>query len=282
MTPITSRLPSSSGRTLRTPVLFGLGLAALATAAHGQTFFVDTFSSGFSGYNTPSGRSSFTHTSAAGVGGSSGAVTPSNISAAINSTTIGSFNSNGGAITTSVYFRTHGELTTDGTALNLASLGVGDSSTVLFATGTNFSVDVRHTGSGNNSLRLRQNDSGTGQVLSSSFSLAINTWYELSFTITHTSGTSYSLEASLFNWGGDGLTGGTQVNNASITTTFTSSIGTGTNLFAGFLARNDNDNTRNVALVDNFQVGVIPEPSSAAALAGLAVLGGAALRRRRR
>jgi hypothetical protein len=268
---------------LRTPVLLGLGLAALATAAHGQTFFVDTFSSGFSGYNTPSGRSSFSHTSAAGVGGALGALVPeqanNSTTVAIRAATIGSFDGNQGQISVSVYFRTTSSL--PGGTINMASVGITNDNSSLFAsTSTNFSVDVRGAGT-SYQLRLRQNDGSGNQLLGSTATLAANTWYQLFLTATHDGGSSYTLSANLFNWGSNGVTGGGAVANASVSTTFTSNTPlSSANLFAGFLARGDNGT--GTAFVDNFQVGVIPEPSSAAALAGLAVLGGAALRRRRR
>jgi MYXO-CTERM domain-containing protein len=275
--------------------IFALGLVSALLGAsgsfsHAVSVFDDFSINSVANYVNATGRASFTYGGLdAGVGGvngrlnaqfQTGGANDGNNAFALNSS-VGTFDLDG-PFTVSIYFLT-GLVTPAGTAnMNIASVGLGDNATSVLASSSpvapnaTLQVDLRRVNPANTfSLRLRANDAG-GDISPGSISLAENTWYQLSLTATQISVGNFSLQASVRNWGADGLTGGSTILSHSANLANANLLGNEA-IFAGFAARNSgNSDTRAVA-VDNFVV--VPEPS--AALAGIFGLGLLALRRRR-
>ena len=230
-------------------------------------------------YNFESGASDFsptTFTSNLGVGG--GTVTYSVTSGIGNS---GSFSTNGvtnetvifnaplgnsmGAVfTTSFYFLT-GSNTNGSTAPNdLVGFGLFSSTTQLFDAGNLAGYKINGTNSS---------------------TLANATWYQLVATTTNT-GSTFHTVISLQDYGSNGVTltgspisigasdqtGGTLLTTSSVYVGIYGGGGT-----QGGLAQNFQ-----TPAIDNFSISAIPEHSTYAAIAGIAVLGVAFWRRRQR
>ncbi len=242
----------------------------------------DTFDSSFTGYTTPSGRSAFTHSATAGVGGDAGRLNHTlgtSTFAANYATSLGDFDILPW-YEVSIFGLTTGTFSGTG-EINVFGAGLGTSDTTLLGSGyTGFESIVRGTANPNSYvLRLRNNDSATGQELSTTFSLTANTWFQLTMRVTLTDDATdtFLVESSLYNRGADGTALASLV--GSVTESYANTgLNDASSLYAGFLSRGAA--TEGTVAVDNFSVTTIPEPSTFALLA--ITLGAFALSLRRR
>ena len=247
---------------------------ALPTVASAQVTISDNFATNTLGnYTNPAGagatRLAFTYDStnqrisAAEIG---------TLRAMGHNTTLGSFGTLS-SVTVSVDFLTNSNLSNN-TAWNTAAVALAGSAANVYGTSNFFDLTVRTSATTTNFLRFRINDSSSGEVTSSNFTLATSTWYTLSLTLEAT-GTP-----NVYNLTGSVINRDTSAQVGSVSSTVTRANTVGTDLFAGF-AGGANSNRGAVAF-DNFNVSAIPEPSSAAALFGVMALASVGLRRRRR
>jgi hypothetical protein len=266
-----------------------VGAAVNAITATCASAFASNFSSepGFAqDFLTPNGRPAVTWSSDPGVGGVAGRVNASASDGTVDTaafyataarSSFGSFSS-GSSYSVSVF-----GLTGDGigptTAISIFGLGIGTAAETTVASGqTGWRMDVRHTTNASEgnplvTMRLRNELGGSSpSVDSASFAILSNTWYEMRMDATALGGNVYSVTTSIFDWGLDGLTGGSLVESVSADLT---NAGVGlSDLFAGFFVRNSNG----FVAADNLMV--VPEPGTYAFLFGLGAFGVVLLRRR--
>ncbi len=256
---------------------------ALSASSFSQILSDDFSTDTLSDYNTPTGGGSRTAFSYTGPGaGSAGRLTGalSNVSSAENKLSIGNFTTNL-TLVTQIDFLTTSSAATQNNA-NVALVGLADSATTFSNNHNGFDVTVRGVQSeaggvaGDARLRIRLNDSGTGQILSANkFTLANSEWYRLTLTTTMTGTNAFTLSANLALQSSPGVSissiAPTAVTNAQITAL--------ENLFVGFGVGVDAGPQGGLA-VDNLIVAV-PEPTTVALLlSGLGLV--AAARRQRR
>ncbi len=253
-------------------------LAAFTLPSQGQ-ILSDNFSTNTLGnYNTPTGgsnRRAFTYD--ATNERLNGTAEASRVSSATHKTSIGTFN----GFTTfnmSVDFLTTANASTQNNA-SVGLLGISDSATTFSNSFNGFDVTVKGVqsevggASGDARLRIRMNDSGTGELLSSTkFTTADSTWYTLNLSLTQNSTNNFTVSASITLQGSS-----TVIASIAPTAVTNNSIGGTTSLYAGFGVGLDST-LKGGAAADNFVV--VPEPG-AIALLGLGSLGLLAFRRRR-
>lgn len=264
--------PRSSGP--RALALVGsLSAAALvlpAVASAQVSIFADDFATNsLSSYTNPSGgRTAFTHNS-----GSEwlNVVNNNATYAATRTATVGSFE-DFSSFTVAADFRTNTSLSNTG-GINMAAVGMSTTAADFFGSFTGIEVTVRATGT-SAFLRLRDG-AGTDLTSGTAFSLAANTWYTLSLTLTATEvANTFLASASVVRVSDQVVISSFTAQSISLT------LEESADLFAG-LAGSRNDNRGSVAM-DNFAITAIPEPSNAAALFGVMALASVGLRRRRR
>jgi hypothetical protein len=190
------------------------------------------------------------------------------------------FSSDGSLLTEAVMFHTGGGSITAGQ--RVVQLGFGTNFTSPFngsaqqGAGTNLSAftSVRiNTTAANNVYSIEGQDkpigiSNTGAVAFGNIagiSLAANTWFRLTITVTNLPGTDYSIGGIVESFGADGVTFGGTVATFPVTTRTGAQggIDLATTLFGGFRA---SAGATNVTNYDTYSV--IPEPSSIGVLAG--------------
>lgn len=257
-------------------------LCLLTTGLQADIIFSDDFSADTTAnYINPTGRDAFDHSAGGGVGGDSGYLSPST-----TSNNVANYNTSLGDFTESPFYTVSafGRRQSNGSNVSFNVFGVGlgnDTSNLLGSGYTGFETLIRgaNTGSDTFFLRLRQNDSGTDQEVSSNFTLLDENWYELEMTVTLTdSGTgAFDISSDLYNRGTDGTAARSLL--GSVSGSYTSTVFAGSaNVFSGVLALGG---TNGFDSVDNFSVTAIPEPSSLV-LIGLALASVAFLKRGRR
>jgi hypothetical protein len=259
-----------------------LALAAAAPVSAAITPFSLDFSSDPGASVNAGGRTALTFSTSIGVDGNAGRMDFTNINQVHGlayGTSLGSFGV-GDSVTIQYSFLTNGS-STFGNSQNLGGIVIGSATSNLLATdNTNFELILRRQdslfGTGNTGIRVRSHDGATQtQQTGGAFAnaeLAASGWFTFSTTITRTAGNNFSVSATLVD-----------VDEASTVSSFSgsfsnASVAAAGDLRAGFLFFNDGTNASAIA-ADNFSA--IPEPSAFAALAGLAGLGLAGLRRRR-
>jgi PEP-CTERM motif len=285
-------------RTLQT-----VSLAAVSTvAAHavtldftGTTDFTDNFSA-------PAG--SYSRGAAVGVGNPTGgpgvSVFNSNAAYHTGATDAIPALASGNTVSTGIFFkRTTNAFT--GTGVRISALGLTTSSAALtssagglgqaIASEGNFGLIIQSaavTAGGITTMRVRTFDSDNnttpvigGTNLGSTFDVTDGNWYKFDVSITKTAtADTWAFTATVQDWGSTG----TSFVSTLYTLTSTNFTAAGAarayadgSVFAGFSGASSFGNA-----VDNFSLTTaIPEPSSFAMIAGLGVIGLAALRRRR-
>lgn len=285
--------------THRNTLLAALAASAFVSAASAQfTYDFNVSQADFnSKFTTPSTNfetswvNGTTATNGVGASGSGYLATSSSDQTAYWGSSIGQLTGSGQTVWTSTYFKAGIAASSNGSSNmrvgfqldNTSQLGTG---TYAFATvstlandGTNATQQALQVGYRNGGTLATNNDTNFGVLTN-------NNWYQLRLDLTSSSSTSISATVSLYDWGTNGVTGGTLVD--SFTTSLTGSVGGNmstmfnADLWAGFLAKSTNGSGARAFQVDNFSASAIPEPSAFAALAGLGAIGLAATRRRRR
>ena len=192
----------------------------------------------------------------------------------------------GSSYTLELFARTN-TFTGTGSGFGVLHLGFGTSSALAFNSQVveQFAARVQGTATAGQMVLAYRNvatsgGTATNSALGAAFTLANDTWYKFSTTITKSSTAgAWDLTVSLQNWGSDGTSFVSTIASESATGIANTALYNDSSLFAGYYARNTTGTPRQFIAADNFTV--IPEPSSFAALAGLAGLGLAASRRRR-
>ncbi len=268
-----------------------LGVSSLG-AQTSYNFNVDQtdFNNTFVGPAVSTTNFSASWNATAGANSTGGLVTDSSQRTAYYGSTVGQFTTNGDTRFVSYYFKAGINGTTN--ASGNTGVGFNTANNVGLQTGTYVFANVNSTANdGTNytasQLQISYRNNGTGAVVSdaATFALVQNNWYQLRLDLTYSGSNLFSATAALYNWGADGLTGGSQLASFA-SSALTGSAGgnlstlVNTNLNAGFWGRTSNSGVRAMA-IDNFSVTAIPEPSTYAAVAGLGVLALVAFRRRR-
>ena len=197
--------------------------------------------------------------------------------------TAGQFTTVGDAASVSVYFLAGTDQASQsnsyvGFGINttndnpVASAGIVAGITTAAGTGTDPSA-LNHT----LLLTSRNNVPGTTNSNdTSTFTLSTDNWYEIKLDLSYTGSNNFSATTELYNWGTDGVTGGTLVDSYTATRSLSSIVGT--DLYGGFQARSTGGGGLRPQAADNFSLTSVPEPTSIALL----TLGGMCLLRRRR
>lgn len=247
-----------------------IGAASLANAAVviNDDFSADTLAN----YTTTPGRAQFAYD---GTNDRvNNPVSGNTVAIMTHESSVGQFTANSTTVTMAFDFLKASDATD--TASNNGVLSLSDGLSYLGSPTNGFDVTAKGNGVGTGFLRLRMNDSSTGQLSSSTFAFTGNTWYTMNLTVAQAASASdFSVSASI------------ALRDTPFTTLATIATTTVTNtqitdleaLYAGFgVGISTLTDGRGGIAADNFKVDFIPEPSSVMLL-GLASLG---LARRRR
>lgn len=271
-----------------------LGIAGIA-AAHSQVAY--DFNAGQADFDANFVRVNGSYSAAwtngtttgNGVGASgSGYLATASDQTAYYGLSAGQFNTAGDTKFVSYYFKAG--INTSNNFDNNTGVGFNTVNTAALASGSYaFAVMKTLSNDGTNAtsvalgVNYRNGGSGATAIDTSFGNLAQNTWYQLRLDLTYQGSNAFSAQVSLFDWGLDGVTGGSLLD--TFTTPLNGSSGStmstfvNTDLNSGFRSQTANAGIRALQ-VDNFSATAVPEPSALALLfgGGLTML---LLRRRR-
>lgn len=192
----------------------------------------------------------------------------------------------GSSYTIALFARTN-TFTGTGNGFGVLHLGFGTTSALAFNSQSveQFAARVQGTANpGEMTLAYRNvpvaSGPATNSALGSGFTLANDTWYKFSTTITKSATVNlWDISLSLENWGSDGSLFVSLVANAATSGITNAALYQDASAFAGYYVRNTTGTPRQFTAADNFTA--VPEPSALTALVGFAALAFAARHRRR-
>lgn len=250
-------------------------LASLAQTGHAVTIFFDSaadLTGNFVERGNISPPTVYQWTNATGVGTPPGAVISSNTGSSFNEQNlfyaVEAFNpvQGGDLLETSVYFQAMASTST-ATVRNFAGFGAS-TSTNLATAESKLGVRVFRSGTTDFVFQL-QNGTAT-QNLGASFNLTDGNWYKMTFQVSRTGATTFSLFGELQDYGADGLTLNPAFSRSGMWLDVTNT-NMGTSWRSGLLNQVNNGGA---SAFDNFAVVTVPEPVPALPMlaAGMALL----------